>query len=62
MRRIGMLGAGVALMLASSARADKPEVGKEFPNFTAKDAITGKNISLKELRGKVVLVDYWATW
>jgi RNA polymerase sigma factor (sigma-70 family) len=26
------------------------------------DAITGRHISMKDLRGKVVVVDFWATW
>jgi len=37
-------------------------VGKEFPDFTATDAITGEKFSLSLLRGKVVLVDFWASW
>ena len=36
--------------------------GKECPDFTAKDAITGQQFSLSDLRGKVVLIDFWATW
>ncbi len=36
-------------------------VGKPFEmNF--KDFTTGRDVSFKELRGKVVLVDFWATW
>ncbi len=30
-------------------------------NFTYPD-VTGKNVSMKDLKGKVVLVDMWATW
>lgn len=37
-------------------------VGKEFPDFTATDAISGKRFKLSDLRGQVVLVDFWATW
>ena len=37
-------------------------VGKKFPSFTGKDAISGKSIDLEDFRGKVVLVDFWATW
>ena len=38
--------------LAASTRA---------PAFSAKTT-TGKTLTLKSLRGKVVLLDYWATW
>lgn len=30
-------------------------------NFTLKD-INGKDVALKSLKGKVVLLDFWATW
>ncbi|MFI5387510.1 MAG: TlpA family protein disulfide reductase [Fimbriimonadales bacterium] len=36
-------------------------VGKPF-DLTFTDAISGKQISMKDLRGKVVLLDFWATW
>jgi thiol-disulfide isomerase/thioredoxin len=37
-------------------------VGKPF-DLTFNDAITGKKISvLKDLKGKVVVIDFWATW
>ncbi len=35
--------------------------GKHAPNFSVKTT-TGKTLTLKSLRGKVVLMDYWATW
>jgi peroxiredoxin len=37
------------------------EVGKVLPNIELPDA-DGKLISLESLRGKYVLVDFWATW
>jgi len=36
-------------------------VGKPFPDFSAND-LDGKPISVGALKGKVVLVDFWATW
>jgi thiol-disulfide isomerase/thioredoxin len=41
------------------ARAEK--IGKPFElEFT--DAISGKKVAMKDLKGKVVVVDFWATW
>ncbi len=43
------------------ARRKKKAVGKPFDlEFT--DAISGSTVSIKNLRGKVVVVDFWATW
>jgi thiol-disulfide isomerase/thioredoxin len=36
-------------------------VGTPFPDFEEKD-IDGKPLSISALKGKVVLVDFWATW
>ena len=37
------------------------EVGQPAPEFTMNDS-TGKPISLSSFKGKVVLVDFWASW
>ncbi|MDG2213567.1 MAG: TlpA disulfide reductase family protein, partial [Verrucomicrobiota bacterium] len=37
-------------------------IGKPLQNFSVKDHQTGKLISPKTLKGKVVLIDFWATW
>jgi thiol-disulfide isomerase/thioredoxin len=50
-----------AVALAQPAAADR-YVGEEFPDFSARDAITGEPITLRDLRGSVVLVDFWASW
>jgi len=41
--------------------ADLLEVGSEAPDWTLRTA-DGQSVSLRELRGKVVLLDFWATW
>lgn len=37
------------------------EIGSRFPDFSLKD-LQGHQISSDDLRGKVVLIDFWATW
>ena len=37
------------------------EIGSRLPEFSVKD-LQGHEIASSELRGKVVLVDFWATW
>jgi thiol-disulfide isomerase/thioredoxin len=37
------------------------EIGSQLPDFSVKD-LHGREISSTDLRGKVVLVDFWATW
>jgi peroxiredoxin len=40
----------------------KPPSGRSLaPDFSLKD-ISGKDVKLAELKGKVVLVNFWATW
>jgi thiol-disulfide isomerase/thioredoxin len=36
-------------------------IGKPVPEIVAKD-VSGKDVKLTELRGKVVVLDFWATW
>lgn len=47
---------------ASVANGQPLVVDTEFPDFTAKDILSGEQISLSDFRGDVVLVDFWATW
>jgi len=37
-------------------------VGKPLKNFKVKDHRTGREISPAKFKGKVVLIDFWATW
>ena len=37
-------------------------LGKAFPDFIAVNALTDEIITLADLRGKAVIVDFWATW
>ena len=37
------------------------EIGSRLPDFSVRD-LAGREISSADLRGKVVLIDFWATW
>jgi peroxiredoxin len=48
----------------NGARVSKgiaPQIGYTAPEFTLKD-LDGKNVSLSDFKGRVVLLNFWATW
>ncbi len=52
----------VGLLINSSAFA-KVKVGQVFPDFTLKKfADPNSSVKLSSLKGKVVIVDFWASW
>ncbi len=46
--------------LSSSSASSQPD-NQKAPAFTLKD-VNGKKVSLSSFKGKVVIVDFWATW
>lgn len=57
---------GCALLLAAcagedTASAGAPEIGKPAPSYRAV-SLTGDSVSLQQSRGRVVLLNVWATW
>ncbi len=47
--------------LANAQQRRAQAVGKPF-ELAFTDAITGKPVSVAEMKGKVVIIDFWATW
>lgn len=56
MKKMRMIAAGLTLAGLLGAADVKPA-----PAFALQDA-KGKTVNLKKYRGKVVLLDFWATW
>jgi len=54
-----MAGAALALLLAGAVRA--LEAGEAAPDFTRTD-FAGQPLRLTDYRGKVVLLNFWASW
>ncbi|WOB06583.1 TlpA disulfide reductase family protein [Piscinibacter gummiphilus] len=52
---------GALLLAAASWSSAAVPVGANAPDFTLK-TLNGPNMRLQEQRGKVVLVNFWATW
>lgn len=55
-----VLAAAVALTTGCKSRTPRTERG-QGTNFTLKD-LSGKEVSLDQFKGKVVLLEFWATW
>ena len=51
---------GVKRGVESAVQGDLSKFGKA-PDFTLKD-LEGKDVKLSDLRGKAVLLNFWATW
>lgn len=66
---LSLAAVGLAGCNQHSARSAQPrrdvvaagEIGSRLPDFSVKD-LQGREISSVDLRGKVVLIDFWATW
>ena len=65
---IALVGTGLAgcsqhpvSPVETKAAVKAGEIGSSLPDFSMKD-LKGREVSSGDLRGKVVIVDFWATW
>lgn len=56
-----MLGGGPRYGVVD-ARASRPAVGVAAPDFVLQEAGTGRAVRLSDLRGRPVVLNFWATW
>ena len=55
-----LLAAMVAAVF-TGVNAQNLKVGDDMPNFTLQ-TVKGEDMSLSQFKGKIVLVDFWASW
>ncbi|HVF75860.1 MAG TPA: TlpA disulfide reductase family protein [Acidimicrobiales bacterium] len=51
----------LALAACNSSDTPRAEVGERAPTFTSVD-LDGKQVRLEDFRGRVVLLNFWASW
>ncbi len=51
----------LTLFVRNAVSLELPQIGKPAPNFALTD-LNGKKVSLSEYKGKVVILNFWATF
>ncbi len=54
----------ILLLISCSNTPQTVEIGKQVPNYTFTEVLNNNNqeLSIQELKGKVVILEFWATW
>jgi peroxiredoxin len=58
--KIKVLFLGLVLLIAAAVWS-QPPIGSASPDISLKD-VNGNTVTLSSLKGKVVVIDFWASW
>ncbi len=58
---LGLVAVACSKTDSRSPAGSSAELNAAAPDFTLKD-LSGRNVSLSDYKGKVVLLEFWATW
>jgi thiol-disulfide isomerase/thioredoxin len=47
--------------ISTTSAGESDIIGKPAPDFTLFD-LNGKKVTLSDFKGKVIIIDFWATW
>ena len=56
-----LLGTSVNQIIDQLKKTENLKIGKPAPEFSAPDT-AGNNVALNDIKGKVTIVDFWASW
>ncbi|MBC7543569.1 MAG: TlpA family protein disulfide reductase [Candidatus Sericytochromatia bacterium] len=59
---LGVFAVAAAWYLFSGGNSSAAKVGRPAPDFALKEYVGGADLKLSKYKGKVVLVNFWATW
>ena len=59
---LGVIGFGIGAALLLTPEITRIEPGTRAPDYTITNVRTGDSVSVREYRGRVILLNLWATW
>ena len=59
---LGVIGFGIGAALLLTPEITRIEPGAQAPNYTVATVTSGDSVALRDYRGRVVLLNLWATW
>ena len=57
-----IVGVLFAALGKNPQKIESPLIGREAPRFALREVGTGRTVDLASLRGKPVVINFWATW